>query len=351
MFGLYPHFPELLGFVEAGMCKRRRHPSLPIWIYNYSQKAQFEFTAESWPGPLRDARGLVLDDNGHVVARGLRKFFNLSQLTALPQGLPEFWEKADGSLILVFQYHGVRVCSTRGSFDSVQAAWATGKFAAIYPDLVPEPGITFCFEAIYPENRIVVDYAGREELVVLAAIDARTGADHDAAIDSLDGRFRRATFFGRMNAAEVPSRGGEGFVLRWPDGTRAKVKLDEYTRLHRMIYGTSTKTVWELLRAGKRPEDETAILPQEMHGWIHDTAEALRARHAGLIADRKDEFEQARGMGLVEGPRAQFAEWAKKQKYPALLFKLLDGRPITDEAWRIVEPEFQKPSWAVEPEE
>ena len=57
---IYERLDELNAFIAAGMCTRRRHPELPLWIHNYSQKAQFEFTAETWPEALRDARGLVL---------------------------------------------------------------------------------------------------------------------------------------------------------------------------------------------------------------------------------------------------------------------------------------------------
>lgn len=343
----YERLDELNAMVAAGMCSRRRHPEYPIWIHNYSQKAQFEFTAASWPEVLRDARGLVIDDEGRVVARGLRKFFNLSQLERLPEGQPQFWEKADGSLILVFEYAGRRVCSTRGAFDSLQALWAERRFALDHPSFVPMHGITYCFEAIYPGNRIVVDYGGAEELVVLAALDSATGVDRDDALEALDGRFRVAQYYGVHDASAIPAVEREGFVLRWPDGTRAKVKLEEYTRVHRLIYGTSTKTIWALLRAGQSPEDQAAILPLVMRSWISTYANQLRGLHAALMQDQREAFEQRpAGVG-----RTEFAEWAKKQKHPKFMFKLLDGKAMEDDVWRMIEPEFSRPAWAFEPEE
>ena len=333
--------------IAAGMCTRRRHPEFPIWIHNYSQKAQFEFTAESWPEVLRDARGLVLDEEGRAVARGLRKFFNLSQLTRLPEGRPEFWEKADGSLILVFEYAGRRVCSTRGSFDSEQALWAEQRFVKNFADFLPVPGVTYCFEAIYPGNRIVVDYGGAEELVVLAALDTATGADRDDALPAVASRFRVATFYGVHDPSSIPGAEREGFVLRWPDGTRAKVKLEEYTRVHRLIYGTSTKTIWALLRAGASPEEQAAILPSTMLEWIASYADQLRAMHATILREQRETFEQR----PADAARPEFAEWAKKQRHPKLLFKLLDGKQMDDDVWRMIEPEFSRPSWAFEPVE
>ena len=343
----YERLEELHAMIAAGMCTRRKHPGLPLWIHNYSQKAQFEFNAESWPEVLRDARGLVLDEEGNVVARGLRKFFNLSQLTRLPEGQPEFWEKADGSLILVFQYAGRRVCSTRGSFDSTQALWAERRLAADHPSFMPAPGITYCFEAIYAGNRIVVDYGGVEELVVLAALDSATGLDRDDALAAVVPPFRLATFHGSHNPSAIPGVEREGFVLRWPDGTRAKVKLEEYTRVHRLIYGTSTKTIWASLRAGEVPEDQAAVLPAEMRAWISQYADRLRALHASIMEEQRQTFHQR----PVDVSRAEFAQWAKQQRHPGLLFKLLDGKAMEDDVWRMIEPEFSRPEWAFEPAE
>ena len=346
-FKRYERLDELNAMIAAGMCTRRRHLEFPIWVHNYSQKAQFEFTAASWPEVLRDARGLVIDEEGRVVARGLRKFFNLSQLERLPEGKPEFWEKADGSLILVFEYAGRRVCSTRGSFDSAQALWAEQRFVLDRPSFVPMAGVTYCFEAIYPCNRIVVDYGGLEELVVLAALDSATGLDRDDALAAVSSRFRVAQFYGVHEASAIPAVEREGFVLRWPDGTRAKVKLEEYTRVHRLIYGTSTKTIWSLLRAGESPEEQAAILPVEMRAWISGYADQLRGLHATVIREQQETFEK-RPPGAA---RPEFAEWAKKQKHAKFLFKLLDGKPIEDDVWRMIEPEFSRPAWAFEPVE
>jgi len=344
----YPLLDTLHDFVREGMCTRRRHPEHPIWIYNYSQKAQFEFSAESWPEALRDARGLVLDEDGHIVARGLKKFFNLSQLVTPPSGPAEFYEKADGSLILLFSYDGRRVVSTRGAFDSPQSLWASEVIAEKYGELVPPSGVTYCLEAIYPGNRIVVDYGGLSELVLLAAIDASTGADADHALTELQGHFRSARFYGALPPEEIPAVEGEGFVLRWSDGTRAKVKLDEYVRMHRMIYGTSSKTVWAMLRAGERPEASTPGLPLAIVEWVARCAQELRGRFDQRRRVFEARYAEAVGRGITQATRAEFAEWAKTQEHAKVYFMLLDGKAIDDLLWRMIEPEFYRPKWAEE---
>jgi len=345
----YALHSELQDLVAGGYCTRRRHAQLPLWIYNYSQKAQFDFKAHNWPQVLREARGLILDEAGDIIARGFAKFFNLSQLPELPQGQPEFWEKVDGSLILLCAYEGRRLFSTRGSFESDQALWAASWFGAQAPDYLPPAGETVLMEAVYPGNRIVVDYHGLEELVALGSVDL-AGADTNTWLD-LPARIRRAEFYGLLDARTLPNTEGEGFVLRWPDGTRAKVKLDDYVRLHRLMFGTSTKTVWAALRADETPEALTGDIPVELRDWIRGQADLLRAQHAAILADVKDYVEEARGLGLVSGPRKEFAQWVNthaelgRRRLKGLVFGVADGRDIGDEIWRMVEPVFAQPPW------
>jgi RNA ligase len=195
----------------------------------------------------------------------------------------------------------------------------------------------------------VVDYQGKEELVALGSVDL-AGVDTDTWL-SLPSPIRRAHFYGVADPRTIPATEGEGFVLRWPDGTRAKVKLDEYVRLHRMIFGTSTKTIWASLRAGENPELTTGDIPIELRAWIREQAELLRTQHAAILAESRGYVEEARRQGLVEGPRKDFAQWVnthaviKRRGLGGFIFRLADGKDITDEIWRMIEPVYAQPSW------
>ena len=341
---IYPRLEQLREYVAQGFATARRHPRLPLRIYNYSVKTQYNYTAHTWPRELGDARGLILDEDGIVVARGFPKFFNLSQLPDWPSGPPEFWEKADGSLIIAFSYEGETLCATRGSFESEQAIWAATKIPAAFQ---PPPGISYCFEAIYPANRIVVDYKGLEELVLLAAID-QTGADRDEMLPHAEQHFRKAKFHGQWEASQLPAEQiGEGFVLRWPDGTRAKVKLDEYVRAHHLLFALSTRSIWEMLVAGEDVEGRYAELPEQIRAWASQHAQLYRDQHAALSANVRAQFAGA----PATSNRAEFAAWAKTDKYPGLLFHLLDGKKIDAEVWKLVEPKWKRPEWVDQIEE
>ena len=97
-----PFDPQTLpALIEQGYITSQTHPSLPLTIYNYTAKAQFD---RYWNDATLHCRGLVLDADYRPVARPLPKFFNLSEYQGtLPDGVPNIYEKLDGSLIILFQ--------------------------------------------------------------------------------------------------------------------------------------------------------------------------------------------------------------------------------------------------------
>src|SRR5437764_820457 len=124
----------------------------------------------------------------------------------------------------------------------------------------PEPGLTYLFEIVYPGNRIVVDYGATEDLILLAVVDTKTGRDVDGTFGWIGPTAKR--FDVSCHPQKVAESLGlrddgnaEGVVLRfdWPaigPHTRVKVKLAEYKRIHKLLFMTSEKTVWEALSAG-----------------------------------------------------------------------------------------------------
>ena len=71
------------------------------------------------------ARGLVVNDDGKIIARTQPKFFNDYEVKgALPSHPFEVYKKLDGSLVIVSFYEGKPFFCTRGSFTSEQAVKA-----------------------------------------------------------------------------------------------------------------------------------------------------------------------------------------------------------------------------------
>ncbi len=347
--------PELslarLRALEAeGWLRSQRHPTLPLSIWNYTDRAQVE---RHWTPETRACRGLVLTDDGRVVARPLEKFFNWNEPdVTLPDEPIGVFEKLDGSLIIVAHDSCLQetIVASRGSFTSEQVAWARELLEEEHGESGPdamwlEPDVTYCLELIHPANRIVVDYGEIRELVLVAARWTATGAE--IPLEELDWLpFNQPRRFPPDAIQELAAReepNSEGYVVRFAGGTRVKVKLADYLRLHRLMTGVTERTVWALLRDGQPLDPLLEGLPDEFHAWV------LRTR-AGLLRDYHDLL--ARGYGAVAAARAYRARRAQAElitgsyrDVAAVAFRLLDGKTADDIIWRRIEPPAWRPLW------
>ena len=61
---------------QDGLLDKQNHPTLPLTIWNYTPKVQYEGL---WDEITLQCRGLVTDDKGRIIARPFRKFFNLEE--------------------------------------------------------------------------------------------------------------------------------------------------------------------------------------------------------------------------------------------------------------------------------
>lgn len=338
----YEYAGELDGLIEAGMVTKRGHQSLPLDIYNYTQAAQFTPIAQ-WTPAMYDCRGLILDREHNIVGRPFRKFWNYEQVLDQIPAAERFnvWEKMDGSLGIVCKYQGNLVVATRGSFDSEQAKRLGVMMVTRYHSF--DPGeFTYLFEIIYPENRIVVDYGDTRDVFLLAVHD-KGGRDQwdvfrDCRLFPKARRFDGISDFGDIEAMYGRS-GMEGFVVQWERGFRAKVKLAEYKRLHQIVTQCSTRSIWNMLRAGDNMTELTDRVPPEFEKWARRQIEALSVEHFGIVTDAQATFEDRPHCEA----RKDFALWALQfPDIKHLLFRLYDCRDITDDVWKMVEPKWEK---------
>lgn len=328
---------DLEGLVADGYITRRRHPSHDLWILNYTPKAQYE---RLWNETTMSCRGLVVDGYGGIRARCFRKFFNLDEVRGEVEarrgrGFQTF-EKVDGSLGILYWAAGEPMIATRGSFTSEQALRATEMLRRLYPSADLDPDVTLLFEIVYPENRVCVDYGAREELVLLAAFHTESGRE----IPPPPGPFPFARSFDLgadfdgIRFLNLKNR--EGFVVRFEDGFRFKVKFEDYVALHSAIFSVSTRSVWNSLRRGLSPAD--AGLPDEIHSWVREVEAGLIREYAAIESRSAEIFE-----GIRHLDRREFAAAALEYGCSAVLFKMLDGRPHGNLIWKMIEPEYRTP--------
>lgn len=283
--------PKLSGRESRGLgfVHRRVSGAVGLQLYVYTPRCVYD---DGWDEFTVMARGLILDEAaGQVIATPFPKFFNVGERRGEVPDLPfEAFEKLDGSLIIAFHYEGSWRAATKGAFDSEQAVWAHTRFDAA--DLSPlTPGTTYLFEAVYPENRIVVRYP-EPALVMLSAYggDGRelTYDEVVATCRALGWRAARRHEFGSIadmvgHAATLP-RDDEGFVIRFGNGLRLKLKRAEYRRIHALISRCTPLAMWEAMAAG---DDMNAIrrdLPGEFWTDFDDIVRLLTASIAAIEA-------------------------------------------------------------------
>lgn len=382
---------ELASAVANGHVRAQHHPVFPwLEILNYTEKCAYE---RAWNPVTTQCRGLIWDtDTRKVLARPFRKFFGHSEPGAYvpePDEPVVVTEKQDGSLAIGFPTVTGWEIATRGSFTSEQALHATGLWRKRYADSVTlQEGITPLWEVLYPQNRIVVDYEGIDDLVLLGAVNIATGRSltpGDAAKligwpGPVTEVFLFRTFMGALEAE--PRRNREGFVFHFPVvDERTKWKYEAYRQLHRIVTNCTARRLWESLavwacqpnsveflvrRLCLSPDRVNQVLaagpdwldtfeentPEEFRTWVEDrVAElrtAVRKRQVQLVMD----FHVVKaGAGLSDGDPGdrehskRFAAAARDRTGVDfnLVMALWRGHDVLTAVWREVRPEHELP--------
>jgi RNA ligase len=332
---------ELSAAIEAGYVKVQQHPDLPLFIYNYTERCQWE---RAWTDVTLQCRGLITDDSGTVIARPWAKFFNYGEHPegAIDLAAPaEVTDKLDGSLGILYPVPDGWAIATRGSFTSDQALHATELLRQRYPDFTPPDGMTCLFEIIFPANRIVVDYGGMDELVLLGAVDIATGEAVGPDWVSLWDGPAAETMSARTLAEALalpPRRGMEGVVVRTDAGLMIKLKQEEYVALHRLVTGMNARVVWERIGEGETARQICDGLPEEFWPWVLEVGRELVTEQNLIIDEATAEHERIVA-SLPDGwTRKDYALIASRSALRAWLFMLLDKRDPSAKIWRTLRP-------------
>ncbi|MFJ9077298.1 AAA family ATPase [Streptomyces sp. NPDC102278] len=380
---------DLAAAIDAGYVTRKSHPELPLSIYTYTRTAQYE---QVWNQVTRRCRGLVADEaTGRIVALPLPKFFNVGEhesgqpyAPALPDEPFEVYDKVDGSLAVVFHYADRWRVASKGSFISAQATWAQRRLDGLDTSTLV-PGVTYLAEILYPQNRIVVDYGERRDLVLLAAFGAdgaevplAEAAAHWEAVGAVVKAWPAMPLAELVALTEANTLLGggtstgtdaEGYVLRFASGVRAKAKIAEYVRLHRVLTGVNERDIWrghgvqrfaglpakelaqglqctvaDLRSWGGKPLDALlAQVPDEFDAWVRKVIDRLEA----AAAERERTIDEAfAGLAHLAADRGAFARAAKQLPagiLRATMFLRLDGKSTELVTWRSLRPELSVP--------
>lgn len=332
--------------IADGTVTKRAHPTLPLHILNYSPRCQYD---KLWDDVTLQCRGLVMHGD-KVVARPFRKFFNDTEHKEgeIPWHLPcEITEKLDGSLLIAFYFDGAWRFCTRGAFESPQAIEGERIFREKYDTDMLCAGWSYLFEVLYAQNRIVVDYGDRRDTVLLAAISTATGAEFplNFVCDNIS-KVRTLPPAPAVSVRELRSiirDDEEGYVIRFSNGFRVKVKGQRYMELHRLLSGLSSRTIWENLSAGRTLDDILAVIPDEYGDWVRRERDRL-ANEALEVSLRV--FKAVGDVVYLPDRKSQAIKLlADYRDVASAVFLKLDGKDCSAEIWKKVYPELRKPEF------
>jgi RNA ligase len=346
-------------YLEKGLVVKNDHPTLPLSIWNYSRTCQYE---GNWDNITKMCRGLILDKEGNVVAKAFDKFFNYEELTLndIPEGSFEVFEKLDGSLGILFWYQGKWILASKGSFISDQSIKGREILNNKYNVEVLPKGYTTVVEIIYPENRIVCDYGEDEELVVLSMISNANGKELDynsmLSINEVSGfptikKYDGITDYDTLKSQINGNR--EGYVIRFKNGFRMKIKGEEYVRLHRILTGFSNVDIWEYLKDGKDLDELLDRVPDEFDLWVKNTVKDLnkqfweiQSSSAGFV----DNYRRTRSLAHIPFDKKEFAALVMTQPKTLrpIMFSMYDGKKYDEIIWKSLRPKYSKPFWQKE---
>ena len=343
---------KLNEYFEKGLVYKQVHPTLPLTIWNYSEKVQYEGL---WDEITLQTRGLVTDNDGNIIVHPFKKIFNIEEGKHTPTEEFEVYEKMDGSLGILFFYEGKWIVVTRGSFTSDQSVKAQELLRSKYiVESIPK-GYATLFEIIYPENRIVVDYGDEEKLVVLGMTSRVSGKEmdynsllnvHNESGMSVVKKYDGIKDYKQLK--EMVKNDQEGFVVKFSNGDRVKVKGVEYLRLHKIMGNLSTTAVWEVLSNSGDMENLLKDVPDEFYKKIKTYVQDLKygffqiSERAGKLHDG---FRYGKyGDRDSELTKKEFAEFVFNQDkvLQPVMFSMWDGKPYDHIIWRIIKPDFKK---------
>ena len=343
---------------DDNLVYKQIHPTLPLTIWNYSEKVQYD---NLWDDITTQTRGLVTDDKGNIVARPFKKFFNDSEKKHTPTPDFDVYDKLDGSLGILFHYEGEWVLATRGSFTSDQAVKGF-EMLQKYDYQKLHKDYTYLFEIIYDDNRIVVKY-DYEDLILLGMINTETGYEVDLYGEGNDVRLKN--LITNLGFKVVKKYDGindysilkgmikddeEGFVVKFSNGDRMKVKGEEYIKLHKLITSVSTTAIWEMLSEGRDVLELLKEVPDEFYKKIKTYVRDLKYTYFSLseyAGKTHDGFRYGKfGDKDPEPTKKEFAEFLSMNNYnpiiKALCFAMWDKKDYDKIIWKHIKPEFRK---------
>lgn len=337
------YLEQLDKLVDEGLLKKTETDKLVQ--YNYTDLCAY---TNQWNEYTIENRGNIYEkETGKLICKGMPKFFNFDQLSEEEQERlkkrTDFTVsiKYDGCLGFIYKYDGTIMCNSRGSFNSFvteQMYKIINQYRNI--DTFVSNGYNLIVEVICPETKIIVDYKGVTEFRLITAYrnGKEISREHlvqisyltDIPIVSSAGMSLQELFIWQRTHDYTE----EGFVLRYSDNYRVKIKSNDYLRIASAAHNLNMRTVWKNMRDNVIDSYLTG-LPDELYKTGQEYYLALLKERTTILDEANKIAEQVKhldnkqlGLYFKDNPN----------KYSGIVFNIRNNKPVDGIIIRMIEP-------------
>ena len=332
------------------------HPTLPLIIWNYSVECQYG--GIYWDEVTLQCRALVTDSDGVIISRGFSKFFNMEEEKHEATQNFEIFEKLDGQYISAFWYNGEMVVNSKGSFTSPYAIEAKRileekhqRFIDYMNDSPVNKDYSYIFELIgfeqivvaYPEPDLIVTGVFRHcyyEPLWNYWEDISVGFEGEQFINSLG--LKMVQKFNGLDYKSIKQlnwENSEGFVVRFSNGQRCKIKFENYIELHRIMTNQTTGQIWRALANGEPISSYLEDTPDEFYDKIREVEKEFKERFDHIEEISKIYFDYFKP--LLDHDRRLFIDKVNLlliNPYRSVVKSLVDSKFHDEIIWRSLKP-------------
>jgi len=131
----------------------------------------------------------------------------------------------------------------------------------------------------------------------------------------------------------------EGFVAKYSNGLRVKIKCEDYIRLHKLLNGITPRNIFESLVSGQRLS-QTLVnqIPDESYNEVVEFEQKLLAKYDEIYKIAKDTYEKVKSIG----DRKTIAVKISNHPYKSIIFAMLSKKSYEHIIWKRVEKEIKE---------
>jgi len=329
-------------------------------LFNYLPTVVFD---NAWNDFNLQCRGIIINlKEQKIIAHPFDKFFNLNErpetmIDNLPLDLPyEISVKEDGSLGTAFyDEDGAISFATRGAFESDQAVKAIQIAKKYYWDALGKIDLsryTLIFEVIYPQNRIVVNYGDREDIILTGIRDLTTNetmsyretVEFAKEYGLAHIQLNELTFEDLLSMVnEESSEIREGWVVRFANGLYVKIKTEQYREIHRLIAGLTKKNIVLKYQTSDAEQWRNYLIniPEEFRQEVEEIAAEYQKRYDALLDDIQRKYNSIPSFD-VQKDFALYAQANFDRSFHSFFYSIRAGKDITKAMHKRVGEEFLK---------